>query len=57
MKYENDIIDLDLWELDLRKIQTCTLPMMMNKGEIWSKEDERRDYTKYGATNMISTQW
>ena len=57
MKDENDLIDLDLSKLDLQKIQSCTLPMMMNGDEIWLKEDEQWAYLKLGATNLNSTQW
>ena len=32
MKDDNDIIDLNLSKLDLRKIQTCTLHVTMNEG-------------------------
>jgi len=41
MKDDNDLIDLDLSKLDLRKIQKCTLLMMMNEGKILLKVHEQ----------------
>jgi len=40
MKDENDLIDLNLSKLYLQNIQTYTLPITMNEGEIQLKEDE-----------------
>lgn len=40
MNNDNNLLDLDLSKLDLRKIQTCTLPVMVNEDDIHTKEDE-----------------